>query len=143
MCMMLWAFAALTQFPNEHWIYWVGPALGALCAVGFYRLIKMLEYETANPGADFNEKEAEVFHFDEENTARGSEIVRPNVAFQPTPADLEREMNTNPITQKYDLTIIATNAMRYTGIKYCNAIMSESHIMNPSKSCASSVCNNT
>lgn len=49
----------------------------------------MLEYETANPGADFDEKEAEVFHFDEDNTARGSEIERPNIALQPTPGDLE------------------------------------------------------
>ena len=38
----------------------------------------MLEYETANPGQDFNEKEAENFTFDEE-TARGSDIERPTV----------------------------------------------------------------
>ena len=39
----------------------------------------MLEYETANPGADFNEKEAEVFHFDEDNAADSSDVARPNV----------------------------------------------------------------
>jgi hypothetical protein len=33
-------------------VYWVGPFLGALLAVLFYRLVKILEYETANPGAD-------------------------------------------------------------------------------------------
>lgn len=33
-------------------IYWIGPGLGAIVAVLFYRFIKMLEYETANPGAD-------------------------------------------------------------------------------------------
>jgi aquaporin related protein len=42
----------LGTFDNYHWIYWVGPCLGAIVAVLFYRFIKMLEYETANPGAD-------------------------------------------------------------------------------------------
>ena len=40
----------------------------------------MLEYETANPGADFNEKEAEVFTFDEDNAASSHDVARPNVA---------------------------------------------------------------
>lgn len=40
----------------------------------------MLEYETANPGQDFNEKEAEVFQFDEENAATGKDVERPNIA---------------------------------------------------------------
>ncbi|TID17101.1 aquaporin-like protein [Venturia nashicola] len=42
----------LGQFDSYHWIYWIGPGLGAIVAVLFYRFIKMLEYETANPGAD-------------------------------------------------------------------------------------------
>jgi aquaporin related protein len=42
------------KFDGYHWIYWLGPLLGAIFAVIFYRLIKMLEYETANPGADFD-----------------------------------------------------------------------------------------
>ena len=40
------------QFDTDHWIYWVGPGLGAVVAAGFYKFIKMLEYETANPGQD-------------------------------------------------------------------------------------------
>ena len=42
----------LRSFHSYHWIYWVGPLLGAFLAVVFYRLIKILEYETANPDAD-------------------------------------------------------------------------------------------
>jgi len=33
------------DFDEEHWIYWVGPAVGALFAVVFYKFIKVLEYE--------------------------------------------------------------------------------------------------
>lgn len=39
-------------FDREHWIYWVGPGIGALIAVFFYKFIKILEYEMANPGQD-------------------------------------------------------------------------------------------
>jgi len=53
--------------------------MGSLLAVGFYRFIKALEYETANPGQDFNDKEAEVFNPDED-PARAADVARPNVA---------------------------------------------------------------
>lgn len=43
---------ANAYFPSYSWIYWLGPALGAILAAGFYKFIKMLEYETANPGQD-------------------------------------------------------------------------------------------
>lgn len=39
-------------FVKEHWIYWVGPALGAIVTAGYYRFIKALNYEEANPGQD-------------------------------------------------------------------------------------------
>ena len=45
-------------FDNEHWIYWLGPAIGAVAAVLFYRFIKILEYEVANPGQDEASEEA-------------------------------------------------------------------------------------
>ena len=47
----------LRTFDNYHWIYWIGPLLGAVIAVIFYRLIKFLEYENANPGADSDGRE--------------------------------------------------------------------------------------
>jgi len=36
------------SFSSYHWIYWVGPALGAFVASTFYMFIKALEYETVN-----------------------------------------------------------------------------------------------
>ncbi|KAJ4353200.1 Aquaporin-1 [Didymosphaeria variabile] len=40
------------SFPAYHWIYWVGPGLGALLAVAFYLLIRKLEYWTVSPDID-------------------------------------------------------------------------------------------
>ncbi|KAF2142129.1 uncharacterized protein K452DRAFT_227478, partial [Aplosporella prunicola CBS 121167] len=40
------------SFDGYHWIYWLGPILGSIVAAGFYKFIKMLEYETANPDQD-------------------------------------------------------------------------------------------
>ncbi|KAI9642729.1 hypothetical protein NHQ30_008460 [Ciborinia camelliae] len=43
-------------FDKEHWIYWIGPLIGTFIAVFFYKFIKMLEYEMANPGQDGDEQ---------------------------------------------------------------------------------------
>ncbi|KAK3396671.1 aquaporin-like protein [Sordaria brevicollis] len=40
------------HFPRHHWIYWLGPALGALLACGFYKLLQALRFQDVNPGAD-------------------------------------------------------------------------------------------
>ncbi|KAK3669774.1 Aquaporin-1 [Recurvomyces mirabilis] len=42
----------LGSFPSEHWIYWAGPAAGAVLATGLYWFLKVLDYERANPGQD-------------------------------------------------------------------------------------------
>lgn len=52
---------ASVDFPSEHWIYWLGPALGACLAAGFYWFIKGIEFQTANPGQDFDDLEANAF----------------------------------------------------------------------------------
>jgi len=39
-------------FSSYHWIYWVGPMLGAFLASAFYMFIKALEYETVNLKVD-------------------------------------------------------------------------------------------
>jgi aquaporin related protein len=36
------------SFPDYHWIYWIGPFVGALLAAALYKLVKSLEYERAN-----------------------------------------------------------------------------------------------
>lgn len=47
------------SFPPYHWIYWVGPTLGALLAAGYYRFVKLFDYEEVNPGQDAkSEREA-------------------------------------------------------------------------------------
>ncbi|KAJ4389025.1 hypothetical protein N0V93_006487 [Gnomoniopsis smithogilvyi] len=40
------------SFPRYHWIYWLGPALGASLAAIYYRFVKWAHYEKANPGQD-------------------------------------------------------------------------------------------
>lgn len=66
-------------------IYWVGPGLGALLAATFYKFIKMLEYETANPQADMDDRESKSFNPD-------ADTSQPRVSFDPagyrnTPAE--------------------------------------------------------
>lgn len=43
---------ASASFEGYHWIYWVGPFLGALLSAGYYRFVKYFNYEEANPGQD-------------------------------------------------------------------------------------------
>lgn len=43
---------AARKFTSEHWIYWIGPILGACLASAYYRLNKLLHYEEANPDQD-------------------------------------------------------------------------------------------
>lgn len=39
-------------FPGYHWIYWIGPFMGALFTAGYFRFVKFFNYEEANPGQD-------------------------------------------------------------------------------------------
>ena len=39
-------------FHGTHWIYWLGPVLGALLACGFYKLLKYMNYEEVNGDQD-------------------------------------------------------------------------------------------
>ena len=39
------------------WIYWLGPAMGASLAAGFYKLLKWLQYETVLGDNDADSKD--------------------------------------------------------------------------------------
>jgi aquaporin related protein len=65
------------NFNSYHWIYWLGPMLGAVIAAGFYKFIKALEYETANPDQDADSRREPLVthekspHRDSHSTATG------------------------------------------------------------------------
>ncbi|KAK5123806.1 hypothetical protein LTR85_002442 [Meristemomyces frigidus] len=40
------------NFQHYHWIYWIGPFLGALISGGYFHFVKFFNYEEANPGQD-------------------------------------------------------------------------------------------
>lgn len=42
----------ISGFSNYHWIYWLGPTLGACLAAAFYILLKHLHYWRVNPNQD-------------------------------------------------------------------------------------------
>ena len=70
------------DFPGYFWIYWIGPGLGALLAAGFYRFFKAFNFDTVNPGADFDEHEARAFVFDEESAGSAAHATRPSIVAQ-------------------------------------------------------------
>jgi aquaporin rerated protein, other eukaryote len=39
-------------FPGYHWVYWIGPILGALLAAGFYKFVKAMEFDQISPNID-------------------------------------------------------------------------------------------
>lgn len=49
--------AVITGFVGVHWIFWLGPFMGAGLAFGVYSILKWLEYQTANPGQDSDDIE--------------------------------------------------------------------------------------
>lgn len=40
------------SFPRTHWVYWIGPLIGSLMAVGFYLLLKAFDYSSVAFGQD-------------------------------------------------------------------------------------------
>ncbi|KAL8890763.1 MAG: hypothetical protein Q9215_002141 [Flavoplaca cf. flavocitrina] len=73
--------AVLRSFYHYDWV-----VLGALLASGLYKFIKILEYETANPGQDFDEREQDFF-----DPSKGTN--RPIVNLAPNGSALVEETN--------------------------------------------------
>ncbi|KAJ4357710.1 Aquaporin-1 [Didymosphaeria variabile] len=67
------------EFPGYHYIYWFGPLMGTLLAWGMYRIVKSVEYQTVNPGQDFDDHEAALFHPPDDPESK-EQVERPNVA---------------------------------------------------------------
>ena len=86
------------DFPSEHWIYWVGPLLGALLAAGFFWFIKSCEYQTANPGQDFDDLEEAAFNPEQDLTRP---VVSPTAALpERANSPLMERIGTNERTSK-------------------------------------------
>jgi len=60
------------SFSSYHWIYWLGPFMGAFVAAGVYKLFKYLGYETANPGQDAGNEIVGLLYGDEESALTAS-----------------------------------------------------------------------
>ncbi|KAF2796474.1 aquaporin-like protein [Melanomma pulvis-pyrius CBS 109.77] len=67
------------NFPGYHYIYWFGPCMGTFLAWGMYKIVKSVEYETVNPGQDFDDHEAALFK-PPSNASHAEQVGRPNVA---------------------------------------------------------------
>ncbi|KAH7269329.1 aquaporin-like protein [Fusarium redolens] len=49
--------SVIAGFHGYDWIYYLGPFMGSLLAFGCYKIFKVLEYQTANPGQDDDDLE--------------------------------------------------------------------------------------
>lgn len=58
----------------------MGPFLGSLVASGFFWFIKSCEYQTANPGQDFDDLEASAYNPEEDITRP---VVSPTAVIEP------------------------------------------------------------
>ncbi|KAF2441524.1 aquaporin-like protein [Karstenula rhodostoma CBS 690.94] len=67
------------SFPGYHYIYWFGPFMGTMLAYGMYKIVKSVEYETVNPGQDFDDHEAALFN-PPDNPESKEQVERPNPA---------------------------------------------------------------
>jgi len=93
----------VTGFPHYHWIYWLGPVMGTLLAYGLYRLMKFSEYETANPGQDFNDHEMQLFT-PPEDAVTAEEVQRPDTVAESAAQAVQQvkrgKRPTSPVVEK-------------------------------------------
>jgi len=90
------------HFERYHWIYWIGPLLGALLAVLAYRVIKALEYETYG-AADQDADRVAVA-----NNSAAAQLYDTNYATAPTPAGVAQ----TPMTQTTQAQVVQPQAVQ-------------------------------
>lgn len=89
----------LHSFHGYHWIYWVGPVLGATLAAAFYMFIKGLEYESVNLVAD--PKEVLGKKFDPE-TGKEKLVTRNGHLVDPDTHNVERTSDSTAVPGRHD-----------------------------------------
>ncbi|KAL4924623.1 aquaporin-like protein [Aspergillus undulatus] len=97
------------DFPVYHWIYWVGPLLGSLLACAFYSFLTHFQYESVNPGQDFNEWEAKM------NSEMNSEQGRTSLQGHEHAMSGSRSSMTMTMNKRYsDMTLNRDFSLRET-----------------------------
>ncbi|CDZ98448.1 mip family channel protein [Phaffia rhodozyma] len=78
----------LHEFASYHWIYWLGPALGAMLAAGFYKFIKFMQYETVTPDQDAADTSTPMVPTTSDKLAKGEKpsLSRGQSSTRPIPA---------------------------------------------------------
>jgi len=61
------------HFPGYHWIYWVGPFLGSFVSAGFFFILEVFDWQSANPGQDYDDLETQI-------VSPWKSTERPNIA---------------------------------------------------------------
>lgn len=96
-------FPSLRHADLLDWIYWLGPALGATIAAGFYKLLKWLQYETVlGPETDevVVKPGGKTLAGDEEKNIQGRETTGPTMAVSgPGLGDLLTEGPTHGVSR--------------------------------------------
>ncbi|KAI1753269.1 aquaporin-like protein [Xylaria castorea] len=82
---------ATGTFPTYHWIYFIGPILGALVAAGFYKFLQILEYETVNPGQDDDGTLNSPRSFPDDSVSKSREDANPHFQRDIAPATSENQ----------------------------------------------------
>jgi aquaporin related protein len=119
------------NFPSYHYIYWFGPAMGTLLAFGVYKIVKSVEYETVNPGQDFDDHEVHLLPLPPrtytnpstqaaafnppEDPYSAEQVERPNVAAIAA-QDAVRRMGSDLSDEKENETSSSSNGNDHSGI---------------------------
>ncbi|KAK6509519.1 hypothetical protein TWF481_004259 [Arthrobotrys musiformis] len=106
------------QFYSDQWVYWAGPFLGSFLAAGFYRLLKFLQYEGANPDQD-----VDLSCSAKEDSSRlactaqhleGHDVPRPNWS-RSKDSDVERGSSIPPKSPPMPIVAMHTNSTDNSG----------------------------